>query len=534
MSVARGCGEWDRHWDRHWDRGGEDAFDFQLSTAVPSTWGTLLPLLSFYVTTHLLRPFRLSDLGLQLIQLFLSLSPAFSMETRAAKRRRLQADQDALSSTPPCLLPHLHSVRHCLHPFLSATDAARLMRTSRSIITDLLFDYALADHVFTYRSVADAKRSFVFFARYHMRILRLCLPADWDEPLVDSATGRSVLPATLVALTIGDEQTMARGKCVAFAAFDGGHLPELESDGEEDAAEEGKDEFHRRTRRVERGSGLHVLQYESCEGAFDQPIPPGALPRSLRFLQLGSHFDQPLQAGSIPDGVEVLHFGWSFDQPLQAGHLPASLTHLVFGQYYDQPLLPGALPAGLRLLRLSANFNHPLLPGVLPSTLQQVSFGRCYHQPLSPGVIPSSVTHLRLSDKFIQRLQPGIIPEGVVHLHLGVCFDHPLRPGVLPTSLRELVMSGSGNSDLLPGSLPDGLQALIFPTCADFQRSLQPGVIPASVSVVSMNDRYIADLVAGGIPATVRWLQLPHSYACQDLSGVLSPATRVRYWAKRF
>ena len=31
----------------------------------------------------------------------------------------------------------------------------------------------------------------------------------------------------------------------------------------------------------------------------------------------------------------------------------------------------------------------------------------------------------------------------------------------------------------------------------------------------------------GGIPATVRWLQLPKSYAERDLHGVLSPATRV-------
>ena len=42
---------------------------------------------------------------------------------------------------------------------------------------------------------------------------------------------------------------------------------------------------------------------------FDHPLPPGALPRGLRFLHFGSRYNQPLQVGSIPDTVEVLQFG---------------------------------------------------------------------------------------------------------------------------------------------------------------------------------------------------------------------------------
>ena len=53
--------------------------------------------------------------------------------------------------------------------------------------------------------------------------------------------------------------------------------------------------------------------------ASNQSIPPGALPRGLRFLQLGSHFNQPLQHGSIPDTIEVLHLGGDFNQPLLVG-----------------------------------------------------------------------------------------------------------------------------------------------------------------------------------------------------------------------
>ena len=454
------------------------------------------------------------------------------MEMRAAKRSCLQADQDALSSTPPCLLPHLHSVRHCLHPFLSATDAARLMRTSRSII-DLLADYAFADHVFTYDNfynAADVRRNFAFYARYHMRILRLCLPYDWTEPLVDVVTGRSLLPDSLLALTLGDDSTNGT---VVHAALDGEGGEESEEEWDEDIA---VNEFYR-TLPVEakawKGLDWNVKQYSSSHGTFDQPIPPGALPRSLRFLQFAEYaFNQPLQVGSIPDSVEALQFSVHFNHPLQVGHLPASLTHLVLGHNYNHPLLPGVLPSGLRWLDLGGQYSHLLLPGTLPSQLQQLSLSTFYNQPLNPGVIPSSVTHLHLSSSFNQRLQPGSIPEGVVHLELGAAFSHPLLPGMLPTSLRVLVVSQHYKDLFEPGSLPDGLRVLAFDLSSLFQQPLQPGVIPASVSVVSMGTRYSAELVAGGIPSTVRWLQLPAAYAEKDLSGVLSPATRVVWWRR--
>ena len=70
---------------------------------------------------------------------------------------------------------------------------------------------------------------------------------------------------------------------------------------------------------------------------------------------------------------------------------------------------------------------------------------------------------------------------------------------------------------------------LAFHPYSDFQQPLQPGVIPGSVIVVSMGQQYKQELVAGGIPSTVRWLRLPASHAEKDLSGVLSPATRVMW-----
>ena len=59
------------------------------------------------------------------------------------------------------------------------------------------------------------------------------------------------------------------------------------------------------------------------------------------------------------------------------------------------------------------------------------------------------------------------------------------------------------------------------------QHELLPGVIRASLQVLSMPRACSAELVAGAIPETVRWLRLPRRYAEQDLSGVLSPSSRL-------
>ena len=449
-------------------------------------------------------------------------------------RRRTLDDDVHACAAGPCLLPLLQPVRFCLHPFLSARDAARLMQTSRSLAASLLCDYAFVDHVFFVSQVhwMDAvKRSLAFHARYGTRIIRMCLPKEWNEPLVDVDSRRAVLPRSLLALSLGRD--FPRGKPILVnAALDG---PEWQSDGEKGNS---GGELARLERRLQHWENIRSrdtwseLEFASCKGSYNQPIPPGALPHGLRFLQFSWWFDQPLQVGSIPNTVEVLQFGFAFNRPLLPGHLPASLTHLVIDHYYNQPLLPGVLPAGLRQLHLGNSYNQPLLPGTLPAQLQRLRFSFEYNQPIAPGTIPSSVTHLRLSESFVQWLQPGTIPHGVVHLNLGDRYDHPLPPGVLPASLRELVMSREFNQALQPGSLPDGLEVLLFPPSAKFQHVLQPGVIPASVRVLRLGMTYRQGLLRGGVPATVKSLRLPPEYRRTDLTGVLSPLTRVVWWTR--
>ena len=430
----------------------------------------------------------------------------------------------------PCLLPLLQPVRHCLHGFLSAATAARLMQASRALTVSLLAGYSFVDHVFTYdnQTIADVKRSIALYSRYHMRIVRMSLPRRWEgEPLLDGESGRSWLPASLEALALGPETSDGQRGSLVHAAFESRWLQGHVS-GEENERQDAR-EFIRRIRAALSTSERNwdALQYGDCKGRFDQPIPPAALPLGLRYLQFTDYFNRPLQVGSIPDTVEVLQFGEWFNQPLQAGHLPVSLTHLVFGYRFNQPLLPGVLPAGLQQLHLGGYYNQPLQPGTLPSQLQQLSVSFEYNQPIRPDVIPPSVTHLRLGARFNQPLQKGSIAQGVEYLDLGWSFNQPLSPGVLPATLRDLIISKHFNRPLLVGSLPFGLEALVFHRLSSFQQPLLPGAIPNTVLALSLGKYYREPLVAGGIPATVRWLRLPGSYEGNELQAVLSPCTRL-------
>ena len=407
----------------------------------------------------------------------------------------------------------------------------RLMRASRATSIALLCGYPLVHHEFQFDSIASLRRSYAFYSRYQLRITRLRLSADFNSPLLDSSTGRSVLPDSLISLSIGEEWAadcttrwrkeaqerwtdQAEGWCGAAG-------------GKQRSVEEVRRAELRR--RFELCRDWNVEQRNAASGDYNQPLPPGALPPGLRLLHLCDSFNQPLSVGSIPDSVEFLQLGWSFNQVLQEGHLPASLKHLVIGKDFTSPLHSGVLPAGLQRLHLGGAVAY-IHPGALPPQLRQLSFGWRHTQPITPGLIPSSVTHVRLSDSYKLPLQAGSIPHGVVHLDVGDAFNQPLPAGVLPPSLRELVLGERYDRPLDLGSLPHGLEVMLFREPSSFSHWLEPGVIPASVRLLSVARLSRQELAAGHIPATVQWLRLSDKYMGRDLSHFVSPATHVDFW----
>ena len=106
------------------------------------------------------------------------------------------------------------------------------MQTSRDIAASLLHGYAFVEHVFAYDSstVADIQRSLAVYASYDMRIVRMCLPKEWNEPLVDADSGQPLLPRSIVALTLGARYHVEEAPSAAYTAFDAESAVKVDKD----------------------------------------------------------------------------------------------------------------------------------------------------------------------------------------------------------------------------------------------------------------------------------------------------------------
>ena len=246
--------------------------------------------------------------------------------------------------------------------------------------------------------------------------------------------------------------------------------------------------------------------YSKVEGGYPlKPIPPGAIPHGVRFLQLAESYNRPLLPGAIPTTVRFLQCGRSFNQPLaEEGALPDTLTHLILGDMYAAELPSSGLPSSLQRLRLGG-YSQSLQPHYLPPRLERLDMGVHYNQPLPPGVLPPSLTHVRLSDRFKQRLVLGSIPLGVVHLSMGRAFNFPLPAGVLPSTLHELLLSDGFRHPLGPGSLPSQLRLLRMP--AGYAHTLHPSLFPSTLQAMDLIG-YMGEVAEGVLPAHLRWLSL--------------------------
>ena len=169
---------------------------------------------------------------------------------------------------------------------------------------------------------------------------------------------------------------------------------------------------------------VHMRELVVC-GAFDQPLPPGCLPATLRrFALLSGQFNQQLKAGVLPLALEMLQLGD-----------PASS----WSSGFNQPIEPGVLPASLLHLSLEGAFNQPLLPGALPTALQTLTLGPSWQLDLPAGVLPLSLRRLRLKGRYKRRvlLERSLPMQGALRELL---FDYKYRfalPEPRPPSLER-------------------------------------------------------------------------------------------------
>ena len=419
----------------------------------------------------------------------------------------------------------LAPIRHCLHRFLDDFDAARLLRVNRSISLALLSGFTFTRHIFRPTSVSRLSALTALYQRYGLRIHLLSLPYHCDGPLhapvADSSEVRSILPASLIALVMGEGDASRQSNSL-FA-----HVGAVEQTGElrfnsplptPDAI------LHSPTSPFSLLSDLTSWRLEpftAVNSTFDQPILAGDLPEGLLYLQLPHDYDCPLVEGSIPSTVRCLQLGYHYRQALGRS-LPVSLTHLLLGFGNNEPFQLGELPASLQQLHLGSH-NSALGVGVLPLTLKVLDMGERFDKPIEPGTIPSTVTHVRLSDMFNKPLLPSSIPEGVAFLNMGD-YDQPIPPLLFPLSLRTLLLSRNFVQPLPPDRLNHGLQVVVFPV--GYVRTLVQGVMPESVRCVDL-ESFDGELERRAIPEGVEWVRLPSRYA--EVEHLLPPSALVEW-----
>ena len=327
--------------------------------------------------------------------------------------------------SPPSLHPLLHClqpVRTLLHPFLTDTDAGRLLRVSRTTAQVLLPGFTFREHVFCGESDRQMRCLKALYEKYDMRPTRMCLSEEMQRLALDGG-GLSPLPTSLTSLLLGPLPSSSRWGERSVFTSDPIQLPSFSHQCTGLSGEETDDEY----RAMLRPPFSFPARIRRSSGPFNCTLSPGLLPHGLRRLHLAGTFNTPLLPGSIPSTVELL-FCEKFTQPFLVGGvsvLPTSLVVLSMA-HFNQPLSPNILPPSLQRLHL-LRWDQPLHVNVLPSSLRFLQLGG-YRHVLPPDLLPAGLTHLQVA-YLSQPLQHGSLPPSLVCLEVGHISAEELHSG---------------------------------------------------------------------------------------------------------
>ena len=378
------------------------------------------------------------------------------------------------------LLDALIPLRQMLQAFLTDGDAARVWRVGRSAAISLLYGFTFTRHLF--RFVGDGRRCtalrerVALLERYGLRMTRIQLEGDLGIcSLLDGATGRSLLPSSLLALSCGhDEDDDAWGEELLARPVDDQQLRQRKAWDDLNLHPSSADwipAWHGWYRRVcgqSQSMSSHPAQTLT-------PLLPAELPSSLRVLQL---YDRALQPGSLPPSLTALQASGNV-RPLSAAVLPDTLTYLDLSRWVGD-LEPGMLPPSLRTL-LAPELGSELQLGMLPPNLTALTMMSPCSHVVPQHVMPSSLRFLRLRS-FDQSFAPGALPHALEYLDLGQ-YLWGLTIGVLPSSLRVLCFCG-------------------------YWHQLRAGVIPEGVIAIDLAEHTGELLESSCFPDTTEWLRL--------------------------
>ena len=167
---------------------------------------------------------------------------------------------------------------------------------------------------------------------------------------------------------------------------------------------------------------LQHLEYINFSFDFDQPIIPGSLPESLRFVEFSCSFNQPVD-GVFPSKLRGICLNCSFNHPIGRNSLPRSLKYLSFGDDFNQPID---------------------LFGM--NELKSISFGSGFDQPAHKIGLPDNLESIVFGDSFNQQIDMSHLLE-LKYIQFGNAYDRPIVLEFLPVNL--LCISASHNKSIL-------------------------------------------------------------------------------------
>ncbi|KAF2069396.1 hypothetical protein CYY_009288 [Polysphondylium violaceum] len=296
-------------------------------------------------------------------------------------------------------------------------------------------------------------------------------------------------------------------------------------------------------------SNLEKLTLQTTLSAgFNQSIGP--LPKTLMYLDLGSHYHlpldspipdhvktvlggvTPLETSKLPAGLIEYQIAGSFDaatlkipqgiktlvvKQLQVNQemcqVPDSVTRLDLSGYTFQSKKPlkDILPSNLMYLCLGLSFNQQLNIGDLPSTLKSLDLGS-YNGPLTKGVFPSQLVNLNMRNYYPKQnsqLTSDIFPQSLSTLIMSQYLSTCIPTGFFPDSLQSLTLTfNNPNQPMIANILPPNLTYLKMASHIS-NLSIEPGFIPAKVSLLSLHIvKYNQSLVENVIPSSVQELHI--------------------------
>jgi hypothetical protein len=269
------------------------------------------------------------------------------------------------------------------------------------------------------------------------------------------------------------------------------------------------------------------LEKLSLYNSFDEEIPVGCLPSTLRELVFRGHYNKPILHGALPDSLEVLDLRTMFSCSIAPGVLPATLRELYLGVRFNHALheitsrgeISYVLPRNLKLLYIYITSDQTIIQHDLPQTLQTLTItGHTYSDRpyLKVPPLPPTITHLTLH--YVDASGPNILPERLQVLSMFAWsgqYSNWINDKNVP-NLKELYIRCLYNNFLSnPPPLPQRLKILHIDVCEDFippsaLRNIDMNfkAIPPSVTNLTISGDFNQKILPGDLPQNLTYLKV--------------------------